>query len=461
MSLFIRVKNKRIDSNKLKMFILCLLFLISTISLGHCVLISIRKQAFSGSIELSLSWLFGESITSLTIYLTSLIFALNMSHVIAIIVIQVIISSYLYRKTYDSLFGISRQCLKFNFENFPGIFFLCLIAVFVAFHYSTKIFSSFPGSISNVLKSSAENDYNITLLLNKNECKRSEIKGSVLPHIYTSSLCACGISYEDASIFISCFNAYATACSIYITSVVTAHPMINSMLILFQCRAMFSLKENDNTYSLIQVLCLSKEASFSIPFIFFGISLAQTIDKRSVDSIIIAMLIECFIPNAYLSLLYLASLLMSSSMRFKFLPCIITLFPKLYNSGICIKPMWNYTQSNNMLFSFIITFWNAFGPYIFSPLILLSRSIAKKYIKTPLLIFIIVCFIAQDSCCYNDVYRSAAIMSIVSPSFIIVCVSFLSNFMERIQLEVIKSTLLVLIIISFFVVVSYGMIITF
>ena len=273
------------------MLIIWLLYLATTIFLGYSIIIFMIKKTFSGTIQLSISWLIGSSMTSLLLYIMSYIVNIRIIHIFLVIILQIAFGFLLFRKTFNYYFGESRNILYIHLERYSLLYVLILISTFSTFFFSiNKHFNDpefflsyknpkeFPYSIqiilsdyhiiSQIIDVNTHNYSFFSRFINTKEIFLHSKSFSIFPHLYTSSLLLCGLTYDEASLLIAFFNSFSTAVSLFITFSNQKYSFFTSLFILFY--SSFYYKDFP---SLLQLLIISKEASFSIPILLFCISM--------------------------------------------------------------------------------------------------------------------------------------------------------------------------------------------
>ena len=435
------------------MLLICLIYLASTIFLGYSITISFLKKTFSGTIQLSISWLIGSSMTSLLIYLISFVMNITIIHLFFIIFIQISFAYFLYRRIFNYYFGENRKILYLTFERFPLLFALILISTFFTIlfsmnkHYNDpdfilsfknprdypfyiKIVLSDYNIISQLIDVNASNTSFFTRFICTNEIFINSKSLSILPHLFTSSFILCGLTYEESSLIIAFLNTFSTAVSLFITFSTLRYSFFTSLFLIFYSSFYFT-----DFPPLLQLLIISKEASFSIPMMLFSISMNYINNTNLFNNLyrFIPFLSFC-IPTAYLNIILFISFLAFSPFRRKYFHYIFLLIPKLFLAlfdfsfnlfYVDISRKFKTVQQflSTIIFSFITYFSPFFIVYVFL-MIKFSTKATRTKVFQQIIYFIPILFFTQKNkfstpALSHDIVKVMLIYSFVLPGVMI------------------------------------------
>lgn len=408
---------------------------------------------------ITLNWLIGNNLTSFIIYIATYFIPICWQLLLIIMIIQLIISIILRKKTHKALVGQNRNVITFPVERFPSLHFLIFFSSIIFLIYSTKILPNSTNSINSNTFLSFSTDYSlITSILEGCNRKRKSFlyltdptnsslyyTNSVSALMYPAVFCYFGLSYSSATLLISYMNIISTVVGIYMYVSVSNYQIISSLYFLFNTSWYFILqlitKDSANLRESIgsNIGCLSpplipflsslsSEISISIPMAMFGLSFGFLTDFSMVEIIYIAILVGIMIPNSLISVCFFLSLLAAPQYKLFIAPAIVP-FIRLFKTSLTFGPLWNiYGISQTILF---IPYINILGPIcIFSIPVYFaenSKTAKKKLISTILPILFCLFFTQGES----ELPRIAALISVVLPPMVLTTYQYIERRIKK------------------------------
>ena len=113
--------------------------------MGSMIVLYIRKYMWAFLLHICIGWLIGSILTSILIFLTSAMLAINIGHIIVIMIIQCVVSFALFiLLKNDHIPRPNNKLINIRFEVSPSIYFVIFIIGSITLWYNHQVFSDFP-----------------------------------------------------------------------------------------------------------------------------------------------------------------------------------------------------------------------------------------------------------------------------------------------------------------------------
>ena len=355
-------------------------FLYSSIWLGYNIIPFFHVNDLNFISRLFTSWLIGYSISSILIFILTIILPLNLFLILILILIQSILAIFLQKKNQKS---------PFNFEKNPWFYVFILFTLGFSLKHLSKVYLNIPYSCPYSMRSIMDREIGfINSVLYGINKKRSnplffsdpmisnhKFSSYSLPLLFTAGIMAGGLSYGSASLIICLINILSTAYSIYqFSKKFTKWPTLSSFLFLFSGSwasilyfkssrridlhndLVHQISKNHETvmYQIFaHLLSLSKSLSFSISFAQYAI-LWQPSILSGVLAALTPSLITSFATFGLLSGI-------PHNLN-QILPFTVTLLIRLYPFNLMYKPLFREAEMRGTFFAPAIIWFVALGP---------------------------------------------------------------------------------------------------
>ena len=337
-----------------------ILFAVTTTAFGVMLRIRIQKSRNAIISCLAAGWLIGSMTTGFVIFITGFFIPLSLTHILCVMVLQVLVALYLYVKG-----GI-----MLSFGNWFTVVTVLLVAACGLFHL-IDVYRDSPEKVHSEIHEFFDFEVSfVNSVLRGCNYRRSSFSVfsdplhaghtvciPVLPNLYLTALVTAGMSFESASILIKFMNIVSTECAIILLAGDLMAPVITVMLLfMFNC----GLVSDASTMSL---LVGSNHGSFSIPITLFSIFFAS--QRQSHEFYILAGVFLAMNPSPAASLASLVCISNFANSVKVTLPFALSVLPKLFDAKISYKPFWIEHQMNGVFYSQILVWFEYLGPAFF------------------------------------------------------------------------------------------------
>jgi hypothetical protein len=374
-----------------------LLFVLTTILFGSSLVLLIKQKFLVFFFHVTLGWLLGSMVTGLLIFIETYFIPLSKTLVYIAMVIQVILSAFIFAALWMYYKNERKQRFKISFNHNPWLLLSMLFAVVYSVIMNYQFFRPFPRFIPHTARPYLEAEHSAMasmfvginrrrsrfFVLNDPMCAGQVLKMSPIPITYVASMAQLSPNFVDASFIISTLNAMSAAAALYtLASCYTTSPFVCVVFILLNGGWVFFryLYTSNTEVDLIHdvdrgfnvpfyqifynFIISSKTASFAFPMAIYAVTftIAHRTNAETLQFYLLSGILTALCPSFMTSAsLFILSTCNMSSIFF-IIPFVFTLIFKWKYANLKYEPIWREYQKNGIFFSQILTWVDAFGP---------------------------------------------------------------------------------------------------